>query len=90
MSTNKQLIPSLTSWSNNDKIICANDYVSNLKMMADEQLKDVEYSYESISSPRHQPLFRCKCVFKSHIVFATGVGKKIPKQHAAQKMLLLL
>lgn len=53
MSTNKQLIPSLTSWSNNDKIICANDYVSNLKMMADEQLKDVEYSYESISSPRH-------------------------------------
>lgn len=85
MSQNKkQVIRSLTP------IILNNDHVSGLKLVADQCQQEVEYTFESLPSPREAPLFQSKCSFWHFVTTAIGCGKKIPKQQCAKEMLQLV
>lgn len=66
------------------------DFVSALKLQADKESLDVTYILTRLPSPDNIPQFECKCIYKHFYVLTVGHGKKKPKQHAAQKMLLLL
>lgn len=80
----KQVIRSLTP-----KIL-NNDYVSALKLVADQYQQEVEYTFESLPSPREAPLFKSKCIFQQFVTTSVGCGKKIPKQQCAKDMLGLI
>lgn len=84
MSNKEQMIHSLT------QITFNNDYVSQLKHLADQQQKEIEYRFESIPSPREAPKFKATCIFDNYITTAIGIGKKKPKQQAAEYMLQLV
>lgn len=67
-----------------------NDYVSALKLLADQYQQEVEYVFESVPSPGEAPLFESKCIFRQLVTTSVGCGKKIPKQQCAKDMLGLI
>lgn len=73
-----------------NKMMFAEDYISNLKMIADVFRKEVKYDFDAIESPRESPVFRCTCKFLRYTIVTQGIGKKDPKREAARQMLLLV